>query len=164
MTEQSLTEAIRQVLARGAYAMSADEKPYESQAHAVAHAVERHITEHGDGFHTFAELYDHRHALFAVLAQRMDIHSWRARQHDDGTMFDGMFIAGIDIPGGRRISYHLPLSWWDVFDGLTTLDLAPPWDGHTSSDVVEALRDYAVSLIEINARLNEIVRAAGGEG
>ncbi|NCC41670.1 MAG: hypothetical protein EOM21_20095 [Gammaproteobacteria bacterium] len=89
-----------------------------------------------DGYHTFDELYEHRHALFIALANKC-LGSWKSRQHADGTMFDGWFIAGIETPKGSA-TYHLPLR---LFDKLycVELDYAPEWDGHTSDDVIERL-------------------------
>jgi hypothetical protein len=64
-----------------------------------------------DGYHTFGELYEHRAALFVALINRCtDIPSWISHQHHDGTMFNGYFIAGMNLPTGQ-ISYHLPLAW-----------------------------------------------------
>lgn len=84
-----------------------------------------------DGYHTFNELYEHRHALFALLAD------WKSRLHSDGTMFDGWFIAGKDTPYGQ-ITYHIPDRLWELY-AVAELDKAPQWDGHTSSDVIERL-------------------------
>ncbi len=102
-----------------------------------------------DGFHTFDELYAHRAALTAVLATIGAINedSWRSKLHhpDDGPMFDGYFIVGIELPGGP-ISYHYPLSDWDLFGAVPVLEHAPKWDGHTSADVVQRLRDFTAHL------------------
>lgn len=97
-----------------------------------------------DGFHTFAELYEHRHALFLALANSGLLHrAWRSKLHDDGTMHDGYFIAGIDLPTGT-VSYHLPLSYWDTKCGpIPIRDRAPAWDGHTPEDVIERLLAWA---------------------
>ncbi len=63
-----------------------------------------------DGYHTFKELYEHRVTLFIALANthcdllkelydKMEISSpwffpfWKAKKHEDGTMYDGWFIA-----------------------------------------------------------------------
>lgn len=62
-----------------------------------------------DGYHSFKELYDHRVKIFVALCNKMvliDQHNhngdtpikyraWKSASHEDGTMFDGWFIAGI---------------------------------------------------------------------
>ena len=63
-----------------------------------------------DGYHTFKELYEHRVTLFIALANtHCDLLNelydktettsprlfpfWKALKHEDGTMYDGWFIA-----------------------------------------------------------------------
>jgi hypothetical protein len=89
-----------------------------------------------DGYHTFNELYEHRHALFSVICATFN--GWKARLHADGTMFDGWFIAGVETPQGQA-TYHLPLSWWSKFK-CRELERAPEWDGHTPADVVNRIQ------------------------
>lgn len=68
-----------------------------------------------DGYHTFDELY-----------------------HHDGTMYDGMFIVGIDTPAGPA-TYHYDVEpYWDMFP-CRVLDRAPEWDGHTPDDAIERI-------------------------
>lgn len=100
-----------------------------------------------DGFHTFDELYEHRCALTAVLATiaAIDGESWRSKLHHDGTMFDGYFIVGIDLPAGP-ITYHYPLKDWDRFDAVQVLERAPAYDGHTDADVLERLAAFTAGL------------------
>lgn len=66
--------------------------------------------------------------------------SWRANNHEDGTMYDGWFVAGMHLPTGD-ISYHLPVRLWKYLDGygIKTTNKAPKFDGHTSSDVLNRL-------------------------
>ena len=101
-----------------------------------------------DGHHTFKELYEHRHALFAVVSKSQG--GWKSKLHDDGTMFGGWFIAGCTTPQGP-ITYHLPLEWWDAFPAVA-LAKAPAWDGHTSTDVVGRIK----SLLEVPAELSTL--------
>ena len=98
-----------------------------------------------DGFHTFDELYEHRIVLFITLCNMIQaspgdegFDCWKSKLHDDGTMYDGWFIAGIEKDKGSQISYHLPIKYWDK---LYTEELvrAPKWDGHTPDDVIERL-------------------------
>jgi hypothetical protein len=97
-----------------------------------------------DGYHTFDELYDHRCLLF--LAFQAMVHrdtlpysgAWKSRKHQDGSSFEGWFIAGLTLPQGS-ISYHIPDKFWDLCKGAER-ETAPEWDGHTSQDVIERLR------------------------
>jgi hypothetical protein len=94
-----------------------------------------------DGYHTFNELYAHRHALFAALAKSHPDLSWRSRLHHDGEEWPGWFIAGMRLPSGD-ISYHLPSDHWDALEGVPILDRGVEWDGHTPGDVVTRLRNW----------------------
>lgn len=49
-----------------------------------------------DGYHTFNELYHHRAVLFSVICNANKEIAWKSKAHADGTMFDGMFIVGIN--------------------------------------------------------------------
>ena len=101
-----------------------------------------------DGYHTFRELYGHRHALFLALmaATAEDCDPWFSLKHADGGMFEGFFVAGMDVCTSEgqweRITYHLPaddLSAIRLIPGIRDLPLAPEWDGHTAADVQERL-------------------------
>ena len=94
-----------------------------------------------DGYHTFNELYEHRHWLFITLMCLYKAgEPWRSMLHDDGSSYDGWFIAGMTMTEGQ-ISYHLPLEYWNAlnFYHIKTYDKAPPFDGHTSEDVIKRL-------------------------
>lgn len=91
-----------------------------------------------DGYHTFAELYEHRHALFAALCRSTREYSWKSRLHSDGSSYHGWFIAGINEEKGEQITYHVPLKHWKAFD-VEELDKAPDFDGHTAKDVLRRL-------------------------
>lgn len=109
-----------------------------------------------DGYHTIAELYDHRITLFIALCKQLkwsgDLNGcdavipvyevWRSKKHGDGKdAYDGWFIMGIGKHKGSQISYHIPLSRWEETDFAETLEQAPPWDGHTSNDVLNRLKE-----------------------
>ena len=94
-----------------------------------------------DGYHTFDELYEHRNLLFLNLMRCNSASAWVSRMHSDGSVIDGWFIAGIELPTGQ-ISYHLPAELWEVacqYSG--TIHDRAPWDGHTSNNVLERLRE-----------------------
>lgn len=103
-----------------------------------------------DGFHSFEELYETRDALFVALCGTIYVwqhngglknSTWRSKRHSDGTELDGWFIAGINYQSGQQISFHLPIEMWDDFVFALTLDTAPPFDGHTTKDVIERLKE-----------------------
>ena len=102
------------------------------------------IGEIDDGYHTFNELYEHRMMLFACLCNLFSKYAWRSKLHDDGTMFDGMFIVGISTPAGEA-TYHYDLKYWPIFAHCKTLEKAPKFDGHTPKDVLDRL--FNMSLI-----------------
>ena len=94
--------------------------------------------ETSDGYHTFNELYHHRAVLFSVIVKAFQEKAWKARLHHDGTMYDGMFIVGIDTPEGQA-SYHYDIDpYWDMFECLE-LERAPEWDGHTPAQAIERI-------------------------
>ena len=99
-----------------------------------------------DGYHTFAELYEHRNALFIALCRSLKkskaAQIWRSEIHSDGSKMHNWFILGIGKEAGAQITYHLPITKWKDTGFAATLKKAPKWDGHTSSDVIERLKRY----------------------
>lgn len=94
--------------------------------------------ETSDGYHTFNELYHHRAVLFSVTVRDHIDRAWKSKAHHDGTMYDGMFIVGIETPSGQA-TYHYDIDpYWDMFD-CKELDRAPEWDGHTPDDAIERI-------------------------
>lgn len=100
-----------------------------------------------DGYHTFGELYEHRITLFIVLVRHYSTHPkqrgqiWRSAVHSDGSVWDGWFMLGIGKDKGFQITYHLPMSKWDECSFAETLEIAPEYDGHTSNDVLQRLKN-----------------------
>lgn len=106
-----------------------------------------------DGYHTMDELYDHRVALFIALCRHMHellgmenpgkFKIWRSKNHDDGEpAFGGTwFVMGIGTKEGQQITYHIPIAQWHETDFADTLERAPRWDGHTSYDVLNRLKN-----------------------
>ena len=86
-----------------------------------------------DGYHTFGELYHHRAVLFSVILNNHKDKAWKSWLHHDGTMFDGMFIVGIQTDEGQY-SYHYNPEYWDMFE-VEELPNAPEYDGHMPSDI-----------------------------
>jgi len=95
-----------------------------------------------DGFHTFDELYHHRTMLFASLCNLFHRDAWKSRLHDDGTMYDGYFIAGIGKVDSA--TYHCAEKYWDLFL-CEELDTAPPFDGHTPEDTLKRIYKNSLS-------------------
>ena len=98
-----------------------------------------------DGYHTIEELYEHRILLFIALCKQYRTHNhyqtWMSLKHSDGSSFKGWFIMGINEDKGKQISYHLPIRFWlECTEVARVLENAPIWDGHTSNDVLERLK------------------------
>lgn len=98
--------------------------------------------ETSDGYHTFNELYHHRAILFSVVCNQNKELAWKSKLHHDGTMFDNMFIVGIDTPAGQA-TYHYDIEpYWGMFS-VKELDKAPEWDGHTPDEAIQRLSEFA---------------------
>ena len=98
-----------------------------------------------DGYHSFDELYNHRHALFlALIAMMPSGRAWAAFEKAEA-FGNEWILVGITLPTGP-VSYHLPRRFLNsvCVAGATLLDKAPPFDGHTSSDVVDRLTRFAI--------------------
>ena len=93
-----------------------------------------------DGYHTFDEHYDHRNLLFLNLMRLNIYSSWVSRSHNDGSVFAGWFIAGIELPTGQ-ITYHLPDKFWEEACRYGVEHDRSPWDGHEADDVILRLRN-----------------------
>ena len=119
----------------------------DNDEHMVEKIVERQPTvdaepfitgETSDGYHTFNELYHHRAVLFSVIVKAFPEKAWKARKHHDGTMYDGMFIVGIETPDGQA-TYHYDMEpYWDMFY-CKEIECAPEWDGHTPAQAIERI-------------------------
>lgn len=107
--------------------------------------------EYEDDVLQIAELYIHRHALFAALVKVYDsyktplgshVRCYKSKLHHDGTMPKGWFIVVMlvgQLTGpDTQISYHLPIDWWDKFN-IIELERMVEWDGHAPDDVVKRL-------------------------
>lgn len=91
-----------------------------------------------DGYHTFNELYHHRAVLFSVIVENFAARAWKSKLHADGTMYEGMFIVGIETPDGQA-TYHYDVEpYWNLFR-CKEVDRAPEWDGHTQDQAIERI-------------------------
>lgn len=94
--------------------------------------------ETSDGYHTFDELYDHRAKLFSVIVRCFKDRAWKSKLHHDGTMYEGMFIVGVETPQGQA-TYHYDVDpYWELFD-CKELVRAPEWDGHTPEQAISRI-------------------------
>ena len=119
----------------------------DNDEHMVEKIVERQPTvdaepfitgETSDGYHTFNELYHHRAVLFSVIVKAFEDKAWKSRKHHDGSMYDGMFIVGIETPYGQA-TYHYDMEpYWEMFC-CKEIERAPEWDGHTPAQAIERI-------------------------
>ena len=93
-----------------------------------------------DRYHTFNELYDHRAKLtISLLLTSLKSRAWKSLLHNDGTMYPGMFIIGVDTKYGQA-TYHYNIDpYWSMTKGIRELDRAPKFDGHTSSEAIDRI-------------------------
>ena len=91
-----------------------------------------------DGYHTFNELYHHRAVLFSVICNSHPHLAWKSKKHHDGSMYNGMFIVGIETPEGQA-TYHYSIDpYWNMFH-VKTYENAPEWDGHTPEEAIKRI-------------------------
>lgn len=91
-----------------------------------------------DGYHTFGELYTHRALLFATICNIFPDKAWKSKKHHDDTMYDNMFIVGIETPTGQA-TYHYDIDpYWNYF-AVKELDCAPEWDGHSPEEALSRI-------------------------
>lgn len=100
------------------------------------------VGELSDTYHSFNDLYDHRMILTAFSMMSMP-YAWKAKKHEDGSMFDRMFIVGAPTPDGM-ITYHYDLEYWNLFK-IPEIPHAPHFDGHTPEDVVKRLKNWIIN-------------------
>ena len=133
------------------------------KAIALLKAQEPITGETSDGYHTFNELYHHRAVLFSVIVNNYKDLAWKSVRHHDGTMYDGMFIVGIDTPDGQA-TYHYDINpYWDMFK-CRVREFAPEWDGHTPAQAIERIgklkaREPRVLMVEevVLLKQNDVV-------
>jgi hypothetical protein len=100
-----------------------------------------------DGYHSFGDLYKHRTYLLALAMIHMP-YAWKARVHEDGTMFDDMFVVGFPTPAGM-VTYHCDNEFWNDFK-VPVIPHAPHFDGYSDKDVLDREKAF---LDSANTRL-----------
>jgi hypothetical protein len=125
---------------------------------AINRMVSSDIEKLSDGYHTFKELYDFRMAYNAALfnewakqdvvifgpmrvTKQCEVHkSWK---HNDGEWCFGKekewFIVSAMLPTGL-ISNHYKAEYWDMFKIPEVEKALFEFDGHSSQDVLERLK------------------------
>lgn len=109
-----------------------------------------------DGYHTFGDLYKHRTYLLALAMIHLP-YAWKARKHEDGTMFDGMFVVGFPTPNGM-VTYHCDNEYWNDFK-VPEIPHAPHFDGYSDADVLDrekAFLDSTNTRLVNNANIDNI--------
>lgn len=91
-----------------------------------------------DCYHTFDELYEHRCLLFItlLLVDKNCKKTWK-REH-----FEGWDCLYMETAYGQ-ISYHVPANMRELYEGKIKEDPTYKYDGHSSAQVIERLRDQA---------------------
>lgn len=96
-----------------------------------------------DGYHTFNELYEHRHALFLKVMQMLFLHGGSTWVDIDPNTPD-WFLAGFDSRNVGQVSYHLPMRLLPVAQQWATPGYQRrPYDGYTADDVLRRLQALA---------------------
>ena len=109
-----------------------------------------------DGYHSFGDLYKHRTYLLALAMIHMP-YAWKSRVHEDGTMYDGMFVVGFPTPNGM-VTYHCDNEFWEDFK-VPVIPHAPHFDGYTDKDVLDrekAFLDSANTRLVNNNNIEQI--------
>lgn len=142
MSNTTHLAAVREAAERILYAIPAIEGPMANPICSSAEKILRILDEAekdkgnwSDGYHTFNELYHHRAVLFSVICNANPDIAWKSKLHHDGTMYDEMFIVGINTPEGQA-TYHYDIEpYWPLF-AVKELEKAPEWDGHTPDQAI----------------------------
>jgi len=87
-----------------------------------------------DGYHTFDELYEHRHILFINVLKAHQHAAFKTWLNDKKEAWEGWFICGMNTTYGQ-ITYHLPEKYWSMLD-VREVEYNHDYDGHTSSDAL----------------------------
>lgn len=100
-----------------------------------------------DGYHTFNELYEHRHLLFLHLVASNKKDAFKTWKDDKGELWEGWFILGLNTKHGQ-ITYHLPERYW-LDAEVVAIEHNSDYDGHTAQDVLERLDAFLRDEMEV---------------
>ena len=94
------------------------------------------------------ELYDFRLVYNALLFNEWDktgdVEVYKSRKHHDGTIpFDDSdwFIVVAILPTGKQVTNHYHIDYWDYFKIKEYDKVKDEFDGHTSIDVLDRLKE-----------------------
>lgn len=109
-----------------------------------------------DGYHTFEELYQHRHLLYLSLCIKYREYCYYTFTNADGSSWEDWFLLVLNHPKIKQISYHLPI---ELVDFCTIVNIefrnkCDDYDGYTSNDVLDRLEDLVA--IELCAYLDTL--------
>ncbi len=90
-----------------------------------------------DGYHTFNELYEHRHLLFINVALAHRATAFKTWKNHKGEEWEGWFILGINTKFGQ-ITYHLPMHYW-LSVHVKKVEYNADYDNHQPDDVIDRL-------------------------
>ena len=90
-----------------------------------------------DGFHTFEELYTHRHMLWMLVLKHYKDSAFKTYRDENGVRMEGYFIAGLNTEYGQ-LTYHIPDIYWSYLD-IPEIPKNEGYDNHTSKDVLDRL-------------------------
>jgi hypothetical protein len=132
-----LSQNVRDVLALESDGTETSLAYTERLAGIAEHLDKKNVS---DGYHTFGELYEHRHHLFLLALEevRKYLPTFKTKKNKEGEEWDGWFIAGFFLADGRQVSYHLPVKYWDRV-GVLEIERNVEYDGHNAMDVLERL-------------------------
>ena len=97
-----------------------------------------------DELYSFRLLYNA--LLFNEWCKHDEIEVYKSKKHSDGEIcFDGnWFIVVAILPTGKQISNHYNIKDWDLFKIPEYPQMKDEFDGHTSQDVIDRLRELVV--------------------
>ena len=106
-----------------------------------------------DGYHTFKELYEFRMLYNSIAfnelykSKKYDVHkSWK---HYDGEKCfgGGWFVVVAKLPTGL-ITNHYSAEYWNLFKVEECEKSKFEYDGHTSGDVINRIKEFIVENYE----------------
>lgn len=105
------------------------------------------VTENtSDGYHTFKGLYEFRMVYNAALFNEWSngglYETHKSLRHHDGELCfgGGWFVVVAMLPTGQ-VTNHYDIKHWDLFKIPEVEKAKYPFDGHTSQDVFERLKN-----------------------
>ncbi len=95
------------------------------------------VGEVSDGYHTFNELYEHRHVLFINVVLAHSDKAFKTWKNQEGEKWEGWFILGINTKHGQ-ITYHIPQIYWPYVN-VKEVERNTDYDGHSADEVLARL-------------------------